>query len=129
MFQRIQSLYLICVLFVQLAVMFFAQEAYLKIQQVQSSQLQAGHLSISALLLVILFMYKKRSVQLRLTTVGVGFILLKLGWGLYGISVTDFNFNTDLGIVLDLFSIMLLLMANHAIRRDEALVRSIDRIR
>lgn len=129
MIQRIQSLYLVCVLFVQLAVMFFAQEAYLKIQQVQSSQLQAGHLSISALLLVILFMYKKRSAQLRLTIVGVGFILLKLSWGLYGISVTDFNFNTDFGIVLDLFSIMLLLLAHRAIRRDEALVRSIDRIR
>ena len=129
MIQRIQSLYLVCVLFVQLAVMFFAQEAYLKIQQVQSSQLQAGHLSISALLLVILFMYKKRSAQLRLTTIGVGFILLKLSWGLYGIWVTDFNFITDFGIVLDLFSIMLLLLAHLAIRRDEALVRSIDRIR
>ena len=129
MIQRIQSLYLVCVLFVQLAVMFFAQEAYLKIQQVQSSQLQAGHLSISALLVVILFMYKKRSAQLGLTTVGVGFILLKLSWGLYGISVTDFNFNTDFGIVLDLFSIMLLVLAHRAIRRDEALVRSIDRIR
>jgi len=129
MIQRIQSLYLVCVLFVQLAVMFFAQEAYLKIQQVQFSQLQAGHLSISALLLVILFMYKKRSVQLGLTTVGVGFILLKLSWGLYGILITDFNFNTDFGIVLDLFSIMLLLLAHRAIRRDEALVRSIDRIR
>ena len=129
MIQRIQSLYLVCVLFMQLAVMFFAQEAYLKIQQVQSSQLQAGHLSISALLLVILFMYKKRSVQLGLTTVGVGFILLKLSWGLYGILITDFNFNTDFGIVLDLFSIMLLLLAHRAIRRDEALVRSIDRIR
>ena len=129
MIQRIQSLYLVCVLFVQLAVMFFAQEAYLKIQQVQFSQLQAGHLSISALLLVILFMYKKRSAQLRLTTIGVGFILLKLSWGLYGIWVTDFNFITDFGIVLDLFSIMLLLLAHLAIRRDEALVRSIDRIR
>jgi len=129
MIQRIQSLYLVCVLFMQLAVMFFAQEAYLKIQQVQSSQLQAGHLSISALLLVILFMYKKRSAQLRLTTIGVGFILLKLSWGLYGIWVTDFNFITDFGIVLDLFSIMLLLLAHLAIRRDEALVRSIDRIR
>ena len=129
MIQRIQSLYLVCVLFVQLAVMFFAQEAYLKLQQVQSSQIQAGHLSISTLLLVILFMYKKRSAQLRLTIVGVGFILLKLSWGLYGISLTDFNFNTDFGIVLDLFSIMLLLLAHRAIRKDEALVRSIDRIR
>lgn len=128
MIQRIQSLYLVCVLFVQLAVMFFAQEAYLKIQQVQSSQLQAGHLSISALLLVILFVYNKRSAQLRLTIVGVGFIILKLSWGLYGISVTDFNFNTDFGVFLDLFSIMMLL-AHRAIRRDEALVRSIDRIR
>ena len=107
----------------------FAQEAYLKIQQVQSSQLQAGHLSISALLLVILFVYNKRSAQLRLTIVGVGFIILKLSWGLYGISVTDFNFNTDFGVFLDLFSIMMLLLAHRAIRRDEALVRSIDRIR
>lgn len=129
MIQRIQSLYLVCVLFVQLAVMFFAQEAYLKIQQVQSSQLQAGHLSISALLLVILFVYNKRSAQLRLTIVGVGFIILKLSWGLYGISVTDFNFNTDFGVFLDLLSIMMLLLAHRAIRRDEALVRSIDRIR
>ena len=129
MIQRIQSLYLVCVLFMQLAVMFFAQGAYLKLQQVQCSQLQAGHLSISALLLVILFMYKKRSAQLWLTNLGVGFILLKLSWGLYGISLTDFNFNTDFGIVLDLFSIMLLLLAHRAIRKDEALVRSIDRIR
>ena len=129
MIQRIQSFYLVCVLFVQLAVMHFAQEAYLKLEQVQSSQLQAGHLSMSALLLVILFMYKKRSLQLQLIIASVGFILLKLSWGLYGISLTNFNLNTDFGIVLDLFSIMLLLLAHRAIRKDEALVRSIDRIR
>jgi hypothetical protein len=129
MIQRIQSLYLVCVLFAQLVVMLTAEGAYLKLEYLQSSQLRAGHFFMIALLAVTLFMFMKRPLQLRLIVVSVGFILLKLGWGLYAISLTDFNFSTDFGIGLDLLSMMLLLLAHRAIRKDEALVRSIDRIR
>ncbi len=94
--------------------------------------------ALTALLsLVILFLYKRRQLQLRLAAAQLALLLgvqiyvgiyLYRSWALIAeqavhrivFSVTD---------IFPLFSMVLTLLAFRAIARDEALVRALDRIR
>ena len=89
----------------------------------------------TALLLVIVFMYKKRMAQIRLC---VSAIVLLLGSatliGLYcyrlcDILVGDLVFTLGFASLMPLVAIIPVALAIRGIARDEALVRSLDRIR
>lgn len=85
------------------------------------------------LLLVIIFLYRKRILQIRLCGMSLGLLI--------GLSVMIYYFgktaSKELGaelsfswaIVLPLIAMVFVFLAIKAIGRDEALVRSIDRIR
>lgn len=84
--------------------------------------------------LVVIFSYKKRITQIRLATINLllmaGFVVaamlfIRLSHGSLGDGVIHFK----LSIIHPLISIIFNYLAIRAIKKDEALVRSIDRIR
>lgn len=84
--------------------------------------------------LITLFLYKKRIVQIRLCALNLG-LLAGLSGLIYflgksigkEIGATDISFNWPL--VLPLVALVLTIMAIRAIGKDEALIRSLNRIR
>lgn len=91
--------------------------------------------AISSLLsLVTLFLYKKRMLQIRLsifnTVVMVGFYLF-FGFVLYQVNAVDnLHFQrVGVGIIMPVIAIILTILAIRRIGADEALVRSLNRLR
>jgi hypothetical protein len=88
---------------------------------------------LSLLLLLSILLYKKRLLQLRLC-----FISIMLSFGIYGIgyfyiykisSEYETIINYSYTVIFPLISIVLLIMAMRSIKKDEKLIRSLDRIR
>ncbi|MFO8002570.1 MAG: DUF4293 domain-containing protein [Marinilabilia sp.] len=88
----------------------------------------------TALSLVSIFLYKKRMVQIRICALNLG-LLLGLSAMIYymgrtganEMDATDLSFNWPL--VLPLVAMILVYLALRAIGKDEALVKSMNRIR
>jgi len=87
----------------------------------------------SALLSVIsIFLYKSRQTQFVLGRLNIILNFILLGLFVYRLlSLPGEPANSEKGIVLLLpvFSIVLLALANKAIKKDESLVKSVDRLR
>jgi glucan phosphoethanolaminetransferase (alkaline phosphatase superfamily) len=91
---------------------------------------------IGLLILYAIFQYKNRLYQIKLTNVGVlAAIVLIMGIFFLYIPVIEKKINIvpdyskAFGIYLPLVALVFLVMANRAIKRDEKLVRSADRLR
>lgn len=89
-------------------------------------------LGSTALSLMAIFMYKNRQTQFVLGRLNIilNFILL----GLFVYRSLNLSGETDvsekgIGILLPIFSIVFLVLANKAIKKDEDLVKSVDRLR
>ncbi len=85
------------------------------------------------LLLTSIFLYKKRLLQLRLC-----FLSIILSLGIYGLgffyiykltSVFETTIHYSFSVVIPLISIVFIYFAMRAIKKDELLIRSLDRIR
>ncbi len=152
MIQRIQTLYLLLAtammsltLFLPLAtIVYGGNELILKAFTLNGIEGVEGTLPVylgaflavtTALLLVIIFIYKKRLVQIRLC---VSAIVLLLGSatliGLYcyrlcDILTGDLVFTLGFASLMPVVAIIPVALAIRGIARDEALVRSLDRIR
>ena len=152
MIQRIQTLYLLLAtammsltLFLPLAtIVYGGNELILKAFTLNGLEGVEGTLPVylgaflavtTALLLVIIFIYKKRLVQIRLC---VSAIVLLLGSatliGLYcyrlcDILTGDLVFTLGFASLMPIVAIIPVSLAIRGIARDEALVRSLDRIR
>lgn len=87
----------------------------------------------SALLSVIsIFLYKSRQTQFVLGRLNIilNFILLGLFvYRLLNLPGEPANSEKGIGLLLPVFSIVLLVLANKAIKKDELLVKSVDRLR
>lgn len=84
--------------------------------------------------LINIFLYKKRKLQIRIATITsllIVFFYITLGVYFYSMcSKFDVAFlNIEYGIVLPLIGIITNVLAIRTIRKDENLVRSLDRIR
>jgi amino acid transporter len=91
---------------------------------------------IAILDLFTIFQYKNRSFQVKLTNIGVlAAIALILGIFFLYIPMIEKKINIvpdyrkAFGIYLPLVALVFMVMANRAIKRDEKLVRSADRLR
>ena len=152
MIQRIQTLYLLLAtammsltLFLPLArIIYGGNELVLKAFTLSGIESMEGTLPVylgaflavtTALLLVIIFLYKKRMVQIRLC---VSAIVLLLGSaaliGLYcyrlcDILSGDLIFTLGFASLMPVVAIIPVALAIRGIARDEALIRSLDRIR
>jgi hypothetical protein len=152
MIQRIQTLYLLLAtammsltLFLPLAtIVYGANELTVKAFTLDGVEGVEGTLPVylgaflsvtTALLLAIIFLYKKRMVQIRLC---VSAIVLLLGSaaliGLYCYRLCDILvdylvFTLGFASLMPIVAIIPVALAIRGIARDEALVRSLDRIR
>jgi len=89
--------------------------------------------SASALLsLISIFLFKTRQTQFVLGRLNIILNLILLGLFIYRlltVSGETANSEKGIGLLLPVLSIVLLAFANKAIKKDEALVKSVDRLR
>ncbi len=88
---------------------------------------------IAIIALFSVFLFKKRVLQMRLSMINIFLMIGQLGliyYFIYAIADKfDFAYNFKIAIVFPIVGIILTILAYRAIRRDELLVRSMDRIR
>jgi len=126
MIQRIQSVYLFFVFCLMAAIVFFPIYSNLH-------WLVSGITGIVALLAIVaIFLYKNRGMQIR-----ISYIMLLLLISIYCFSfvdwqywsITNFYQHARFTFVFPFIAIILLFLAIRAIKKDEKLVRSLDRLR
>jgi len=136
MLQRIQSVYLFIAVIISAALIFvfplwenservavFAQD-YLSVF--------VAFLGSALLSLVSIFMFKNRKLQLVLGRLNILFNFFLLGvfvyWSLSLPGEIDIS-EKGIGMFLPIISIVFIVLANKAIKKDEDLVKSVDRLR
>ena len=132
MIQRVQTVFLVLILF-----LFGVAQACLAIPKVLKYSIMTCvsddfilYLSFSALLvLTAIFFYKKRKIQLLLNRIQIFVHLLVLIILLISFKFWDGFSTEDLWLLVPSSSVLLLLLANKGIKKDENLIRSFDRIR
>ncbi len=134
MLQRIQTIYLLFVFIIQFLVFIFLPDRLLY-SGVSIEVNKSYILLISNLLLIVvpfwnIFQFRKRKQQFVVNRV---LLLITLGT-LFNQCVGYFNANNNethqlLVCITSIFTIIFLSLANKAIKRDEDLIRSADRLR
>ncbi len=88
---------------------------------------------VSAVLaLVSIFLYKNRQNQFVMNRLNIILNLFLLGFFVYrSLSLSGENVISEkgIGMLIPVFSIVFLVLANRAIKKDEDLVKSVDRLR
>jgi len=146
MIQRIQSFYLLLIAGIMLAMLFFPAIGIGSISGDDSSIITRVHIltyalqgliiGTAVLALVALFRYKKRPAQIKICFGIIGLIVLI--YALYLYLYIDFVSNgshtiasiiSGIAVVFPLLALILACMAIYRIRKDEKLVKSLDRLR
>ena len=89
-------------------------------------------LASAVLALISIFLFKSRQTQFVLGRLNIILNLILLGLFIYrllSVSGETANSEKGIGLLLPVLSIVLLVFANKAIKKDEALVKSVDRLR
>ncbi|OAV44273.1 DUF4293 domain-containing protein [Lewinella sp. 4G2] len=83
------------------------------------------------LLLVTIFLFNNRKLQMNLTLAGIVLVLIGAAYGAFRFfsDVAAGNATPDFGLVLPLLAIVFAWLARTNINKDEKLVRSADRLR
>ncbi|MCW1954011.1 MAG: DUF4293 domain-containing protein [Flavobacteriia bacterium] len=136
MIQRIQSLYLLLVIFINITAIFFVSivgEGGESPIFTPANALNKGTFIIFASLATIsIFSYKKRLKQFVLNRLNIILNFFLLGFFVYRtLSVSGESLLSEKGIemLVPIVSIVFLSVANKAIKKDEDLVKSVDRLR
>lgn len=136
MIQRIQSIYLLVVVLVSGALPFWLplwtdQESN-QIYAKDELLILGGFGVVSVLALIAIFSFKNRKNQFVVNRLNMIFNLFLLGFFVYR-SLTLSGETTvsekGIGMLLPIVSIVFLVLANKAIKKDEDLVKSVDRLR
>ncbi len=129
MLQRIQSVYMFLAFLVTLS---YAYLAYLN-QIVPNSLLYSlGAAFTAGLIFINIFLYNKRPLQINLNNLAIFVLIVLLGLSVFqvGLLSGEKQFSEkDIKLLVPVISIVFLLIANKYIKRDERLVKSVDRIR
>ena len=129
MLQRIQTLYLLItfiLLIISVYLGFYFDKNFLNTIPF------IGFSVVAVIVLLNIFLFKNRKLQIKIDYLVILTILIISGLSLYqsGILSGENQFSKkDIGWLIPLISIVFLLTANKYIKRDEALVKSVDRIR
>ena len=136
MLQRIQTIYLLISAVISGGLIFVFNlwttindtEFYTKEDQL----FLALFLCSSALALITIFKYKNRQTQFVLGRLNIILNFILLGLFVYrslNLSGETYVSEKGIGMLLPIFSIVFLVLANKAIKKDEDLVKSVDRLR
>ncbi|ARV09104.1 hypothetical protein BTO05_05435 [Winogradskyella sp. PC-19] len=136
MIQRIQTLYLLIAFGIS-AGLIFVFDLYTDINQglvfAKDNYLYLGLFLGSALLsLISIFSFKNRKSQFVLGRLNIILNFILLGVFVYqslSLSGETLVSEKGIGMILPIFSIVFLVLANKAIKKDEDLVKSVDRLR
>ncbi len=136
MIQRIQTIYLVVVALLG-GVMPFV--AYLWLDAKGMEFFAQDDILVStvfygsgAMGLIAVFLYKKRQNQFVLNRLNMILNLFLLGFFVYrslNLSGETLVSEKGIGMLIPVFSIVFLVLANRAIKKDEDLVKSVDRLR
>jgi succinate-acetate transporter protein len=136
MIQRIQSIYLIIIALLGGVAPFLA---YLWLDSDGEEFFAQNELLISiafyfsaALALIAIFLFKKRQNQFVINRLNIILNLFLLGFFVYrslNLSGETLVSEKGIGMLIPVFSIVFLVLANRAIKKDEDLVKSVDRLR
>ncbi len=153
MIQRIQTVYLLLALSFGIAILFMTQIeftgpngiyelTYQGINNVNAAEvglnIKATALSILLFLvplitLISIFLFKKRILQIRLCVLNIvlslGTIALIYYFGMVGVKELHAELQYKISMIFPFAEAILLFLAIRGIGRDEALIRSMDRIR
>lgn len=129
MLQRIQTVYMILAL---LSTSFYTYWSFLNL--IVPDQLLYFWLSLVTALLILIniFLFSNRNLQVKLNNLAIFVLIVLLGLSIYQIGFLSgekpFS-EKDIKLLVPVISIVFLLIANKYIKRDERLVKSVDRIR
>lgn len=136
MIQRIQTLYLVIVVILAGVLPFFLNlwvDVDGKDIFARNEMLVSIVFYVSALLAgIAIFFYKKRQNQFVLNRLNIILNLFLLGFFVYRsltLSGETAVSEKGIGMLIPVFSIVFLVLANRAIKKDEDLVKSVDRLR
>ena len=136
MIQRIQTLYLILLALLNILGIFFYQpldqSLIIGIFTLPDEVIWATFSVSATLAIVSVFKYKQRSKQLVLNRINLLLELFLMGFFAYlslNLSGEGSPSLKGIAVFVPLFSIVLLVMANKSIQKDEDLVKSVDRLR
>ena len=136
MIQRIQTLYLIVVTFCAGALPFILS-LWKSVEEIEvyaqdNLMVFTAFVVISALSLISIFLFKKRQNQFVVNRLNMILNLFLLGFFVYrslNLSGETAVSEKGIGMLIPVFSIVFLVLANRAIKKDEDLVKSVDRLR
>lgn len=128
MIQRIQSIYL----FFYTALAAFCFSAFPILVDVSNAIAEVRYISLglSLSVFITIFLFSKRKIQLRLIQLVLVIHITFSIWYMYSFGLT--NMIEKIHLVSGLFfslGLLFLVLAYRAIKKDEALVRSLDRLR
>jgi len=138
MIQRIQTVYLILTFLVTGVLMFFVPLWTLNTEKpfyFMQDQVYTILLGLSTMLTIIsIISYKKRQNQFVMGRLNIILNLILLGLFVYrSLNLSGETVNAvsekGIGMFLPIVAIVLLVLANKAIKKDEDLVKSVDRLR
>ena len=129
MIQRIQSLYLLAALLLGALIFNLSIHIDFDASQTQVYKVNYGFLIAPLAVLLCFFLYKKRSIQSLLCLIIVLQQLVQMGLLALSFDLNDNSIMNELLMLLTLVTIVLVWLARRGIQKDEALVRSVDRIR
>ncbi|GGK19466.1 hypothetical protein GCM10007962_11940 [Yeosuana aromativorans] len=136
MLQRIQTVYLILAAGVSAGLIYLFDLWETKegiVVFANDNPLYLGlFLGSAALSLISIFMYKNRKLQFMLGRLNIILNFFLLGFFVYqslNVSGETVVSEKGIGMFLPIISIVLLVLANKAIKKDEDLVKSVDRLR
>lgn len=134
MIQRIQTLYLTLVVLLSVVLIYGVQTSILGLGfQGSTGVLVFGEGVLSVLLAVgSIFWYRNRQNQFVINRLNLISQLFLLGFFVYrslNISGEAAASEKGIGMLIPIFSIVFLVLANRAIKKDEDLVKSADRLR
>ena len=136
MIQRIQTLYLLIAAVLSAGLIFvfhlWVTENDMLVYAKDNMYYFALFLGSAALSLISIFSYKKRQNQFVLGRLNIILNFILLGLFVYQLVIAPGESNISekgVGIFIPIFSIVFLVLANKAIKKDEDLVKSVDRLR
>ena len=135
MILRIQSLYLLLAFIcsgVLSSITFLVIKSGVTVRIIDSPAFIVLFLVSALLSFISIFLYRSRQTQFVLGRLNIilNFILLGLFiFRLLNSSLVINGSEKGFGLILPVFSIVLLVLANKAIKKDEYLVKSVDRLR
>ncbi|WP_150451948.1 DUF4293 domain-containing protein [Arenibacter lacus] len=136
MIQRIQTLYLIVVIILGAVLPFFvnlwSDAAGNELYADNAVFVSLAFYGSAVLALVAIMMYKNRKNQFVMNRLNMILNLFLLGFFVYrslNLSGETSVSEKGIGMLIPVFSIVFLVLANRAIKKDEDLVKSVDRLR